>query len=80
MNKIYTSDEDYWFEDAVEIYGEVNEALAGVSGQTMVSHEILDEGVRKVTYENGVVFYINRSAASVTVEGVEIGAYSYEKR
>ena len=80
LNKIYTSDEDYWFEDAVEIYGEVNEALAGVSGQTMVSHEILDEGVRKVTYENGVVFYINRSAASVTVEGVEIGAYSYEKR
>lgn len=80
LNRIYTSDEEYWFEDAVGIYNAVNEALADVSGQAMVSHEILEGSVRKVTYENGVVFYINRSETPVTVDGVEIGAYSYEKR
>lgn len=44
----------------------------------IVRHEMLAEGVNKVTYDNGVVFYINYNQDAVTVDGVTIDGLSYK--
>ena len=62
------------------MYMEVNEALKRVSGETMINYEIMNKGIKKVTYSNGITFYINYLPEDVTVDGVTIPAKSYEIR
>ncbi len=80
LNSSYATTFEVWKDDAVEVYQKVNEALKHVSGATMDEHVILQSGVKKVTYSNGVVFYINSTNAEVTVDGVTIPAVSYEMK
>ena len=77
LNRYYATTFDTWKGEAVEIYNRVNEALKHVSGAMMVDHEILDGGVRKVTYDNGVIIYINYGSETQKVDGMEIPAMSY---
>lgn len=77
LNRYYATTFDIWSGEAVEVYGKVNEALKYVSGACMVDHEILDTGVRKVTYDNGVVIYINYDEEAQKADGMEIPALSY---
>ena len=42
----------------------------------MVGHEIMDD-VRKVTYDNGVIIYINYGEEAAQVDGMEVPALSY---
>lgn len=77
LNWYYSTTFDVWKEEAAEIYGQVNEALKYVSGAQMVDHEIYENGVRKVTYSNGVKIYVNYSTEVQTAEGLEIPAGSY---
>lgn len=79
LNRLYSTKYDDWLTDISNVYSQVNEALKLVTGSKMVSHEILDTDVKKVTYDNGVVFYINKSDKEVTVDGITIAANSYEK-
>ena len=78
LSRYYSTTFTTWKDDAVSIYKVVNEALKQVSGATMVNHEILQSGVKKITYSNGVVFYINTTQADVTAEGILIPARSYK--
>ena len=77
LNRYYATTFDIWKGEAVEIYNRVNEALKHVSGAMIVNHEILDGGVRKVTYDNGVIIYINYGSETQKVDGMEIPAMSY---
>ena len=77
LNSLYSTTFDTWQDKAASVYHEVNECLRQVSGETMVSHEILENGVRKVTYSNGVVLYINYSEQAVTADGLQIPAMGY---
>ena len=77
LNRYYATTFDTWKGEAVEIYNRVNEALKHVSGAMIVGHEILDGGVRKVTYDNGVIIYINYGSETQKVDGMEIPAMSY---
>ena len=77
LNRYYATTFDTWKGEAVEIYNRVNEALKHVSGAMIVDHEILDGGVRKVTYDNGVIIYINYGSETQKVDGMEIPAMSY---
>lgn len=77
MNRDYSTTFQVWMEDAITLYEQVNEALCQVSGATMVSHEILEGGVRRVSYSNGKVILLNRSEEAVTLDGVEIPAMGY---
>lgn len=80
LHKYYSTKYHIWKEEAVNIYRDVNEALSKVSGETMINYEIINEGVRKVTYSNGIVFYINYLDEDVTIDGVIIPAKDYETR
>ena len=77
LNRFYTTTFANWEQQAIDVYNTVNEALAPVTGSAIVGHEILDGDVRKVTYENGVVIYLNYSETGKTVDGIEIPAMSY---
>ena len=78
LNSYYSTTFSTWEDTAVEIYNRVNEALQYVTDATIVSHEILQTGVSRVTYSNGVVFIINSTEEDVTVDGTVIEALSYE--
>lgn len=77
LNRYYATTFGVWKEEAIEIYGRVNEALKHVSGETMVDHEIFANGVRKVTYSNGVSIYINYADSIQAADGMEIPAAGY---
>lgn len=77
MNRFYATTYETWKEEAVRVYGQVNEALKYVSGSQIIDHEIMDNDVRKVTYDNGVIIYINYSDKTQNADGVSIPAMSY---
>ena len=77
LNRFYATTYSNWKEDAISIYQEVNEALKPVNGAIMTDHEILSENVRAVTYDNGVVIYINTGTEDETVNGITVPARSY---
>ena len=64
-------------EDAVKMYQEVNAVLKLVSGSHMIQHQILESGVRKVTYDNGVIIYVNPTNLTATVDDVIVNANDY---
>lgn len=78
LNRFYATTYENWKEDAVTIYSEVNEALRHVSGQPITAHEILESGVKKVTYGNGVTYYINTTDKDAAADGITVPARSYE--
>lgn len=77
LNRYYATTFDVWQNEALDIYRQVNEALKYVSGSVITGHEILDGGVRKVTYDNGVIIYINYDDEAQKADGMEIPAMSY---
>lgn len=77
LNRFYATTYDNWKNEAFAIYSEVNEALKYVNGAYIINHEIMDNGVRAVTYSNGVVIYVNSGNSDQTVDGVSVPARSY---
>ncbi len=77
LSKFYATKYENWSGDAVEMYNTVNSALSKVSGETVVEHEILQDGVRKITYSNGAAIYVNYTAEDVTVDGVAVPAENF---
>lgn len=69
---------DIWLEDAIETYNEVNEALKNVSSSHIMKHEILENGLRKVTYDNGISIYVNYGEETNEVDGIEVEAKSFK--
>lgn len=77
LNRYYATTYSVWKDEAVTVYQQVNEALKHVSDAQIIDHEILENQVRKVTYDNGVTIYLNYSDTAQTADGVEIPAGSY---
>lgn len=77
VNRFYTTCFNTWKDKAVEVYGELADVLGQVTGQRMVSHEILPGGVRKTLYSGGTAIYVNYNASPVTVDGVRVPARGY---
>ena len=82
---IYTNSADLYstqysaYKDTIIEYDEALRAIAElVDGATIEDHEKLESGVTKVTYSNGVVIYVNYTEEDVTVDGITVGAESYE--
>lgn len=80
MNSSYATTFSTWLDRAARVYGEVNAVLSRVSGAVMESHEILDSGIRKILYSNGVTIYVNYTDGAVSADGVQIPAMGYVVR
>lgn len=77
LNHLYSTEYSTWIDQASELYQVANEALGPVINNFMKSHDILDNGLRRVTYDNGYVFYINRSSKDLQVDGLTIPAMNF---
>lgn len=65
------------FDRAVRTYQTAASVLNSVQGQRIIRHDILDEGVRLVTYENGVRIIVNYSEAPYTYGNATVEANSF---
>ena len=81
---IYTNSNDKYstkfdtYEDTIVDYDKQLRAVAEkTSGAMITDHEKLDNDVVKVTYDNGVIIYVNYSDESRTADGINIDAMSY---
>lgn len=79
LNSMYSVQYDLYVEEIEAFYKELSNALQDVMNVPIVEHEILEQDVRKVTYENGVVIYINRGSEDVSVDGILVPANWYAK-
>lgn len=74
---LFSSTFEDWVPLVVDTYKEFQSNLSSVSGKQMVNHEILSEDVRRVTYENGIIIYINYSNSEQKADGYTIPAKNY---
>lgn len=77
LNRFYATTYENWKDEATSIYTEVNEVLKNVNGAAIVNHEIMESGVRAVTYSNGVTIYVNPTDVDQTADGMTVSARSY---
>ena len=76
-NSLFTSTFDVWEDRVVTIYNEFKENLGSVYGQQMILHEILDDGVVRVGYEDGTLIYLNYNNEDANISGLTIPAKDY---
>lgn len=77
LNSKYSTTFSLWADTAVSIYNEVNGVLSQVDDAAMTAHEILQSGVRKIQYSNGVTVYVNYTDNDITADGITIPALGY---
>jgi hypothetical protein len=77
INRMYSTQFDKWMEEVNVLYHELNGVLKHVTGSVIVEHEILAPGVKKISYDNGVIILINTNKNAVEVNGVKLPARSY---
>lgn len=77
LNSSYATTFATWADTAAAVYSEVSSVLDPVSGETIQAHEILANGLRKVTYSNGITIYINYSDTALSADGVSVPAMGY---
>ncbi|MCL2126813.1 MAG: DUF5696 domain-containing protein [Treponema sp.] len=71
---IISSKYDVWKEDLLRVYNAANEALSAVKGSSIENHKVLETGVMKTTYDNGVEVYVNYNRRPWIGEGVTLPA------
>lgn len=76
LNRYYATTYDAWKDNAVETYDVINDALKNVNDSFIINHEIIGN-VRKVTYDNGIVIYVNYGNDEETVDGIVIAPSGY---
>jgi hypothetical protein len=69
----YTS----WYDQAVDMYKQVNEVLSGLRSTKIAKHIYHAKGVVEVQYENGISVYVNYTDETVTVNGTQVGAKNF---
>lgn len=68
------------YRDTIVEYDTALRALAEkVSGSCIISHEILDNGLVKVTYDNGIKVYVNYTESELSADGLTVAAMSYKE-
>ncbi len=78
----YGSEYEPISDDIIATVNSLKDYYAAINGEEIVSHTILDSGLREVVYGNGVKVYVNYTDASITAPNgatVEAEAYVWEK-
>lgn len=75
---IYSSEYNVYKEAIVSYADELKAVYDKCAGATIVGHELLGNGITKVTYSNGVKIYVNYSSNSQTADNLTIEAMSYK--
>jgi len=78
-NYLYYLSYNEWKETMVSDIAYINNALNGLEKVAISKHEIIGD-LRKVTYENGTVIYVNYGNKVVDIDGVTVSAKSYLRK
>ncbi len=68
---------DEWKEDIVSTVNELKDYYKSINGATIVSHSLLENGVRVTVFDNGVTVAVNKSEKAAQSPLGEIGAGEY---
>jgi len=74
---IYNVNYALWFEDAIEAYKDINDALSDCQNEVIVSHNEISKNLYKTTYSNGNCIYVNYGDEVIEAEGQTIMACDY---
>ena len=84
---IYTNSEDLYsleymsYRDTIAQYDASLRELAQITaGSFMTDHEILENGIVKVSYDNGTAVYVNYSDSPLSADGINVDALSFAVR
>ncbi|MBQ8639895.1 MAG: hypothetical protein IJ468_12085 [Lachnospiraceae bacterium] len=77
FDHLYSVCYEAWIDQAAQSWKEVNEVLGSLQGQIIRKHEIMQENVVRVTYEDGTEIWINYGSEDVTLKGVTVNAKDY---
>ncbi|MBO5098131.1 MAG: hypothetical protein J6B96_07455 [Agathobacter sp.] len=77
-SNLYSTQFDIYKDTVIEYDKELREVASKVEGAHILKHEKVEEDVIRVTYDNGVVIYVNYSENTVVCDGVTIAALSYK--
>jgi hypothetical protein len=69
LNFLYSTYYGNWAERAADIYHTVNGVLGPLSDTAILRHEILPDGLRRVTYDNGTRIILNYSDETAYLDG-----------
>ncbi len=75
---IYSSEYSSYRSTITEYDAKLKELNGLLEGATVEEHKILEEGITRITYSNGVRVYVNYSAEEAAADGVTVAAMSYE--
>lgn len=74
---LYTSEYNVWKGEMVEEYQYLAGAMESVAGAKILRHEILADGVVRVTYDNGTAIVINYNDSAYNRGGLKVNAMDY---
>lgn len=77
MDHLYSADFTNWEGYMASQHAQLNQVLSRVQDSVIIGHEILEAGVRKVSYENGTVLYVNYGESDVTADGFLVRGKGY---
>ncbi|WP_062049516.1 DUF5696 domain-containing protein [Bacillus sp. JCM 19034] len=77
FDDLFSMNYQVWFDDAVEMYQEVNQILNEVRTEVITTHEKVAEGVYQTSYSNDISILVNYNDDTVSVNGEVIEAGSY---
>lgn len=77
LNSLYSTFYKTWLEDAADIYHRVNEILKHTTGSHIIEHKVLEQGVKRITYDNGVAIYVNTNNEDAIADNMTVPARGY---
>lgn len=75
---IYSSEYSVYRDDIISYAKELGAVHEKTAGAFIVGHEIRDNGITVVTYDNGVKIYLNYSTEEQSADGHTLAGMSYE--
>lgn len=80
FDHLYSVNYESWLSQALADYKRINDALGSLTGQTIVSHEKIQNQVYRITYESGTQVIVNYNSYSVLADGIRISAKDFAVR
>lgn len=74
---LYSADYRDWISYMGMQYGQLNEVLGCVQTSVVTGHAVLSQEVRRVSYENGSIIYINYGKTDADADNIRIPARGY---
>lgn len=68
---------DDWIEEAASLFDEVLPILSNIEDSEIIRHEVMENGLRHITYENGFMIITNPTQKDLAYSGLTIKSMAY---